>query len=138
VDRLHSSHAKAPADHLTKDPGAVVQPTPRSCQGRQKNWESVNTRTKAGFSKRAQSMALTKVPFRKPRKRATAAKNKLDVRFWEEHPRRHVLPSPNPAGILALLRSDGRFGRCGMGTGGRRRWRSTVGSTHSNEFAGIG
>ena len=58
--------------------------------------------------------------FPKTPKRATAAKNKLDVRFSEEHPRHYVPPSPDLAGILALLRSDGcigRLGLCGMGTG---------------------
>jgi hypothetical protein len=78
-------------------------------------------------------------PISKKNRKPTPAKNKLEVGFMAEHAGSDVHPLPSPAGILALMRSDGCFGRIVLGvvgSGGRHRWRSVVGSTHSDGFAG--
>jgi hypothetical protein len=83
-------------------------------------------------------------PISKKNRTPTPAKNKLEVGFMAEHAGFDVHPPPSPAGILALKRSDGCLGRIvlgrivlgGVGSGGRHRWRSVTGSTHSDGFAG--
>ena len=58
-----------------------------------------------------------------------------------EHADSDVHPPPGPVSILALMRSNGCIGRSvlgGVGTGGRHRWVSVVGSAQSIGFAGNG